>query len=70
MSCCGLVGARIRASNKDLPVKAAEVPEAFSNQEEIIEPPLPLEAFSNQEETIKPPSPISVPSNDWHLKIV
>ena len=65
-----LVGARIRASYKDLTVKAAEVPEAFSNQEEIIEPPLPLEAFSNQEETIEPPSPISVPSNDCHLKIV
>ena len=45
-------------------IKAAEVPEAVSNQEEIIKPPLPLEAFSNQEETIKPPSPISVPSND------
>lgn len=45
-------------------IKAAEVPEAFSNQEEIIKPPLPLEAFSNQEETIKPPSPISVPNND------
>ena len=61
-------------------IKAAEVPEAFSNQEDIIKPPLPLEAFSNQEEiinsplpleafsnqeeTIKPPSPISVPNND------
>ena len=37
-----LVGARIRASNKDLPVKAAEVPEAFLNQEEIIKPTLPI----------------------------
>ena len=64
LSYCGLVGARIRASNKDLPVKAAEVPEAFLNQEEIIKPTLPLEAFSNQEETIKPPSPITVPNND------
>ena len=45
-------------------IKAAEVPEAFSNQEEIIKPPLPLEGFSNQEETINPPSPISVPNND------
>ncbi len=42
-----------------LGIKAAEVSEAFLNQEEIIKPPSPLEAFSNQEETVKPPSPIS-----------
>ena len=64
LSYCGLINTRIRASNKDLPVKAAEVQEAFSNQEEIIKPTLPLEGSSNQEETIKPPSPISVPNED------
>ena len=42
-------------------IKAAEVPEAFSNQEEIIKLPLPLEGFSNQEETINPPSPYQCP---------
>ena len=41
-SYCELVDAKIRASNKDLPVKAAEVPEAFLNQEEIIKPTLPI----------------------------
>ena len=53
MSYCGLVDAKISASDKDLPVKAAEVSEAFLNHEEIIQPNLPIEEFSNQEPEIK-----------------